>query len=233
MLISLASAPSYTTLLAGVNPAQTGKITSALSDRRGQLPAPEQRHRGRGRERSAGAGARHTRHRGAAQLRRAVEPAQHQLGLEPRPEPVPAAADGDGEQEQQLEQRRSSRSKGSRRPQVQLAIPSQTDQLFSSSQSTPSASVLIERLGAARLGLGPGHRQPRRQCRHRTQRQQGDDHRPERATAVAVLQRRRAADCSPSRTPRTRTTRRRRTRSTRCSPRRSAPARPSSRSTPT
>ncbi len=31
LLMSMASAPSYTTLMAGVDPAQTGKITSALS----------------------------------------------------------------------------------------------------------------------------------------------------------------------------------------------------------
>src|SRR6202034_1611126 len=31
LLFTLASAPSYTTLLAGVDPAQTGKITTALS----------------------------------------------------------------------------------------------------------------------------------------------------------------------------------------------------------
>ena len=31
LLVTMASAPSYTTLLAGVDPAQTSKITSALS----------------------------------------------------------------------------------------------------------------------------------------------------------------------------------------------------------
>ena len=64
MLFRMASAPSYTTLQAGVDPAKTGKITAALDQAGVSYKLAEQRHRHRRRLRPGVQGARRARRPG-------------------------------------------------------------------------------------------------------------------------------------------------------------------------
>ncbi len=48
LFLHMVSQPSYSTLASGLDPSQTGKMTSTLSAHGRQLPAPEQRHGDRG-----------------------------------------------------------------------------------------------------------------------------------------------------------------------------------------
>ena len=72
MLFRVASAPSYTTLQAGVDPAKTGKITAALDQAGVSYKLAEQRHRHRRRLRPGVQGARRPRRPGAGRRRLAA-----------------------------------------------------------------------------------------------------------------------------------------------------------------
>ncbi len=151
VLISMAGTPSYTTLMAGVDPAQTGKITSALS--------------------SAGI-AYELQNNGTAIAVQSGEEAQARVslataGLLSGTGTSPSSAFqsfnnmslGASNLQQQvgyqvaLEQQLGSTIdtiQGVSSAQVQIAIPTQSDQLYSPTPQAPSASVLLADTG----GLG-------------------------------------------------------------------------------
>ena len=64
VMFKVASAPSYTTMLTGLDPAETGKITAALDANGINYEIAEQRHRARGRQGADRAGAHRARREG-------------------------------------------------------------------------------------------------------------------------------------------------------------------------
>ena len=99
MLFRLASAPSYTTLQAGVDPAKTGKITAALDQAGVSYKLAEQRHRHRRRLRPGVQGARRPRRPGPGRRRlaarlRAARQAEARLLHLPAADRLPARARG-------------------------------------------------------------------------------------------------------------------------------------------
>jgi flagellar M-ring protein FliF len=151
LLVSLASAPSYTTLLAGVNPAQTGKITSALSaagvnyqlQNNGTAVAVESGQQAQARVTLATAGLLNS----GAQSNPLNTSSGSSLGQSQFQQQQTATANEEQQLNNDIDQ-----IQGVTSAEVQLAIPSQTDQLFSSTQSTPSASVLIDDSGQLSSG---------------------------------------------------------------------------------
>jgi flagellar M-ring protein FliF len=156
ILFSLASAPSYSTLLAGVNPAQTGKITSALSaagvsyqlQNNGTAVAVQSGQQSQARVTLATAGL-----LGSSANSSGLSgfSTSSSLGQSDFQQQVAYQSALEGQLNSAIDQ-----IQGVSSAQVQLAIPSQTDQLFSVNQSTPSASVLISDSGDLSSGSVKG-----------------------------------------------------------------------------
>ena len=151
LLISLASAPSYATLMAGVNPAQTGKITSALSaagvnyqlQNNGTAVAVESGQQAQARVTLATAGLLNA----GAQSNALNTSSGSSLGQSQFQQQQTATANEEQQLDNDIDQ-----IQGVTSAEVQLAVPSQADQLFSVNQSTPSASVLIDDSGQLASG---------------------------------------------------------------------------------
>ena len=156
LLISMASAPSYTTLMAGVDPAQTGKITSALST--AGIPYQIQNN-------------------GTAIAVQSDKEAQARVSLATSglltgaagSNPLSQVANGStlgqsnfqqqtaytGALEQQLDQEIGS-IQGVSSAQVSLVLPNPTNQLFSNQSSQASAAVLLSDSGTLAGGSVKG-----------------------------------------------------------------------------
>lgn len=147
LLFTFASSPSYSTLMAGIAPAQTGKITNALStaginyqlqsDGTAVAVQSSQVSRARvvldqqGLLNGTGTSSSLEKLIGKSSLGESDSQQQNQLT---------------SALEQQVQQQIDSIS-GVNSAQVTLAIPSQTATLFASSATTPSASVLLNTTG--------------------------------------------------------------------------------------
>ena len=143
LLVNLASAPSYTTLLAGINPTQTGKITSALStaginyelQNNGTAIAVETSQQAQAHVTLASAG-----------LLSGTGSGSSLSSLEGNS----SLTESDSQQEiqyqsaleQQLDQTIENMS-GINSAQVQLVLPNPQTELFSSSATPSSAAVLL------------------------------------------------------------------------------------------
>ena len=141
LLMNLASSPSYTTVVAGQSPAQAGKVTAALSaagipyqlSNNGTAVSVEP-----GKE--AGAGVLDSRGYCSAAIPRASSTYLGKTSL------------GESNLQQQQQRHRPSSSSSTRmiegmngisQRQVELAIPDQADNLFTGTNTQPSASVLL------------------------------------------------------------------------------------------
>ena len=141
ILMSLASAPSYTTVLAGINPAQTGKITSALStagisyqlQNGGTAIAVETQQQSSARVALAGAGllsgtgSSATLSLGSSSLGQSNF--QQQVGYQAALEKQLSTA--------------IDNFQGVNSTQIQLVLPNPSTELFSSSATPASAAVLL------------------------------------------------------------------------------------------
>ena len=161
VLMSMASSPSYTTLVAGQSPAQTEKITTALStagiayqlSNSGTAVQVEPGSVGQARDALCAARA-CWRRPPAAPPRDFCFPHRNQ-----------SLGESNFQQEQQntsateqyLEQELESMN-GVNSAQVDLAIPDQADNLFSGVNTQPSASVLLNTSGTLGRDRGQGDR---------------------------------------------------------------------------
>ena len=224
MFLHTVSRPSYTTLVSGVDPSQTGKMTSTLSQQgisyqlqnNGTAIAVQSNETSQARVALAGA-----------------EPArQHPARLlavrqtEPRAKATSSSRSPTSARSRASSHETIDSVQGVSGAQVELVLPNAQNQLFGENQNASSAAVLLSGTTLARSELSARDRAARRLERPGAAAQQSDDHRRHRPAAVAgSLQGRRAARARASRKPSNATTRARRPRSTRCSRRRSGPAR--------
>ena len=163
----MASSPSYTTLVAGQSPAQTEKITTALSTGGHRLPAVQQRHGCAGRARQRRPGARRARRPGSAErlLQRASRPSSAR----------PASARAASSSRSRAPRRSSSSStqtiegmNGINQAEIQLAIPNQADNLFTGTNTQATRLGAAEHNRHAGRQRGQVDRRARRRRRHRS-----------------------------------------------------------------
>ena len=148
----MVSAPSYSTLVSGLDPAQTGKMTSTLSAHGHQLPAAEQRHRDR-----------RAVQPDAPQARVALAGAGLLGNTQPGFELFEKQSLGESNFQQQVTYQRALQGQlaetidsvqGVSGAQVELVLPSPQNQVFGESQGASSAAVLLSRHDLARPELG-------------------------------------------------------------------------------
>jgi flagellar M-ring protein FliF len=153
LLMSLASAPSYTTLMAGINPAQTSKITSALStagiayelQNNGTAIAVESGQVAQARVALAGGGLLDTSStQPLASLSNQPLGSSDQQQNEAYQQALEQQLDGEIESMQ-----------GVTSAQVDLVIPNTTSQLFGNAEAA-SASVLLDDSGTFDTGSAKG-----------------------------------------------------------------------------
>lgn len=143
LLFSMASSPSYSTVVAGVSPAQTGKITSALStagisyelQNNGTAVAVEASQEAQARVVLDGQGLLVGAGDSSSLESLLGKSSLGASSLQQQEQDTSAV-------EQQLEQQIESMN-GINSAQVALAIPDQADNLFADTSSQPTASVLI------------------------------------------------------------------------------------------
>ena len=185
VLISLASSPSYTTLMAGVNPTQTSKITAALStagipyqlSNNGTAIEVETSKEAQARVTLAsgglltGVGGDATLEGGSSSSSLGESNFQQQLQYQSALE---------SQLDQGIEQ-----FGGINSAQVSLVLPDPTDELFTTNQTPSSASVIVNDDGS----MTRRHRQVDRPVHQglgtRARAQQHHDHGPERQPSVA------------------------------------------------
>ncbi len=141
LFLHIVTQPSYTTLVSGVDPSQTGKMTSTLSAQGDQLPAAEQRHRARGAVQPDLPGTRRARERKSARLR--ASPVcelfeKQKLGESNFQQQVTYQRALQGQLEQTINS-----VQGVSGAQVELVLPSSQSQVFGESQGVSSAAVLL------------------------------------------------------------------------------------------
>ena len=231
LIMNFASKPSYSTLMTGVDPTQTGKITSTLSTKgigyqiqnNGTAIAVQSDKTGDARIALATAGL----------LNGTSQPGfelfdKQQLGASNFQQQITYQRALEGQLDQTIEG-----IQGVSSAQVQLVLPNPQDQLFSDSSQSSSAAVLLSNSTTLDPNSVKGIAQLVALERPRPGAEQGDDHRRLGNAAVAELrrlERRRHAALSAGRQPEIRLADRRAGRE-RCSRRRSGRTRPRSRST--
>ena len=228
VMFKVASAPSYATMLTGLDPAETGKITAAL-DEKGVKYEIKNNGTALGVVKSQIPQAR-------IALAEKGLPGKGQPGFELFDKQKLGASDFQQKVTYQraLEGQIAStigQVQGVSGAQVSLVLPE--DQLFSEEQSPATAAVLLSGLVRRPRPVGRArHRLARVELGQGPEDAERLDHRRERPADVAELRQRAAtAPAPPTSSPPSRaTTPSSRAASTRCSPRRSAPARPASRS---
>ena len=184
VIMHFASAPSYSTLLTGLDPAQTGKITSTLDAKGiayqiqngGTALAVESSQTSQARIALATAGL-----LGVGSTQPGFELLNSsQLGASNFQQQVTYQRALEGQLDQTIEQ-----IQGIDSATVNLVLPNQQDELFGDNSQSSSASVLLVRLRQRRLEPGQGHRRARRLERAGPGRPEGHDHRLDRRPAVA------------------------------------------------
>ena len=232
-MLRLASAPSYTILSSGMDPADAGKVTTALDEQgigyelraNGTTVAVEKAQVGAARIALSSAGV----SAGSGSQAGFELFDEQKLGASDFQQKVTYQRALEGEIARTVEQ-----VDGVSGAQVQLVLPE--DSLFADEETAATAAVMLSGdSGGARVGRRARHRAAHRLLGQGPQDRERDDHRRLRAScsgrrttasaaappAAASRPRRRATSASSRRA------------STRCSPRRSGRARPASRSRPT
>ena len=197
LIMQFASAPSYSTLMTGLDPAQTGKITSTLRPKgigyelqnNGTALAVESD--------KTGAGARRARHRRPAR-RQASSRASRCSTSSSSARATSSSRSPTSARSRASSARRSRASRASSSAQVQLVLPNPQDQLFSDSAQPSTAAVLLSGSTALDPTSVRGIAQLVASSVPGLHARQGDDHRCARSAAVADRRRRRRrhARCS-------------------------------------
>ena len=185
VIMHFASAPSYSTLLTGVDPAQTGKITSTL-DAKGvgyELQNDGTALAVESSQTSAGAG--RARQRPACSASAARSPASR-CSTAPSSAPrTSSSRSPTSARSRASSTRRSSRSRASTPPPVNLVLPNQQDELFGDDSQSSSASVLLDDSGSVDSSRCKGIAELVASSVQGLDDQQGHDHRLDRRPAVA------------------------------------------------
>jgi flagellar M-ring protein FliF len=145
LLLQMVSAPSYTTLLTGLEPAQTGKMTAALSQKgisyelqnNGTALAVQSNQTAQARVALAGAGLLEGNQQGFSLFDKS------ELGESTFQQQVTYQRALQGQLAQTIDQ-----IQGVSGAQVELVLPNTQNQLFSENQAPPSAAVLLGGSGA-------------------------------------------------------------------------------------
>ena len=142
LVFQMASAPSYSTMLTGLDPAQTGKITATLDSQGHRLPDPEQRHRAR----------RDSQARRRRPASRWPRPACWARPRSPGWSCSTTSSSAPRNFQQQITYQRAlegqlaqtiEQIQGVSGAQVQLVLPNTQDQLFSDTTQKATAAVLL------------------------------------------------------------------------------------------
>ena len=183
LFLHMVSKPSYTTLVSGVDPSQTGKMTSTLSaqgisyqlQNNGTAIAVQANETAKARVALAGADLLGNTQPGFSNCSKNRASAKATSSSR-----SPTSARCRASSQQTIDS-----VQGVSGAQVELVLPSSQNQIFGENQSAASAAVLLSRHLVARPRLGARDRTARRLERPRPAAEQSHDHRRLRAAAVA------------------------------------------------